>query len=734
MKVRISNLLIGLTLVWYSLGVLADEPADTENPGGEGHEDSAKLEELVVRAHPLSDDGVAQSLELLEGVNLERSAEATIGDTLRGLPGVRSSGFGPAVGRPVIHGLQGSRVKTMTDRVSTMDLSLLQADHAVTIDSYLVDSIELIKGPSAMIYGTETIGGLINIATGRVPNTKPDDGVDYRLVGFGSDNAERRAFAGRLQLAADDLVFHADLTKRESSDFESPACLESHYYMEREEEEHHHEGEDHDDDHGDEHDEHDEISCGGAVPNSFVDVLNGSLGASLVNDRGHMGFSVTRNGFDYGIPVAHSHGHEEDEDEHHDEDEEHHDEDEDEHEHEEEHEEHAEADAFLTLTQTRYDFDLRRNQISDAIEELNVRVSKSDYEHDEIDGHSGEVETTFKNDALEMRFDLKLARTNPTFLAFQFSGREYQVGNDENPLRPVTARRMGVSWLYERPLESSTLEFSSRAEYKNVKFTDHHDDRSFTNYALSLGLVSEPVNDWVYRVSANSSSRAPVVEELSSTGFHFASNAIELGNPQLDNEVLNGITGSATKEAGRFESSITAYARRFNDFIYLRNTGEMDHGAPVFLYHHTNATFTGLDLSGLYHLSVSPTLEIDLRGQFDTVKVNTSGATDEPLPQLPANRAILGIDLYRGGLFGSLNYTRSFDMTDTAAFELPTDAWTDVSGMLEYRFDLAEESTLTVYLKGKNLTDQEQRNHVSIVKDLVPLPGRMLEFGFRLSN
>ena len=727
-------------MLTLGLHASADESSEGESQEEAAQESVENIEELVVRAHPLGEDGLAQSTELLQGADLQRAAQSTLGETVEMLPGVRNSSFGPGVGRPIIQGMHGVRVRTMADQINTMDLSTLTVDHSVTIDSFMADSIELIKGPTAMTYGTESIGGLINVSTGRVPVRKPENDINYRVTAFGTDNAEKQTFAGRLQAAIEDVVIHGDVTSQTSSDYKSPACLESHYYHEFEEQEHHEDEhhDEHEDEHEDEHhDEHEDEDCGGTVPNSFVESLTGSLGASWINDHGYVGFSVTHNDVEYGIPIPHSHAEEEDDhDDHDDHDEDHaddHDDDhDDDHADEDEHG-HEEADAYLTLNQTKYDFALKQDQFSDAIDELQFRLAVSEYEHDEVDGHSGEVEASYLNDAYEMRLDLKLDRPNSTVVSTQLSGREYEVKTVHDPVLPVTVRRLGVSWLHERPLNTSSLEFSTRAEYKKVD-SDAFDDRTFSNFAVSLGLVSDPMKDWVFRLSADASSRAPIAEELASLGLHAGTGAVEVGNPLLNDEQLRGLTLSASNESGRLETSFSAYHRRFGDFIFLGNTGAMDHGAPVFNYQQKDATFVGYEIGGLYHLSISPQTELDIRAQFDSVETRTDRTKADPLPQLPSDRAIVGFDLFKGHFFASLNVTRSFAVTNTAEFELPTDSWTDISGVVEYEFKVAEASALTLYLKGRNLTDEEKRDHVSPIKDRVPLPGRMIEFGFRLTN
>ena len=136
--------------------------------------DEHQIEEIVVTAHPLSADGLAQPVESLRGEELNRKIADTIGATVAREPGIHSTSFGPAVGRPVIHGLDGARVRIMEDHVDTMDVSTTSGDHAVSVDPFIADEIDILKGPSTLLYGSGAIGGVIDVHTGRVPHQLQD--------------------------------------------------------------------------------------------------------------------------------------------------------------------------------------------------------------------------------------------------------------------------------------------------------------------------------------------------------------------------------------------------------------------------------------------------------------------------------------------------------------------------------------------------------------------------------
>ncbi len=138
------------------------------------------MEEVIVIAHPLSGEGLSQASTVLEGKELERKLAGNIGATLAQEPGIHSAQFGNAVGRPVIHGLSGPRIRIMEDRIDALDLSVTSADHAVTIEPFIADRIEVLKGSSALLYGSGAIGGVVDVHTGRIPHNLARSAFEWR--------------------------------------------------------------------------------------------------------------------------------------------------------------------------------------------------------------------------------------------------------------------------------------------------------------------------------------------------------------------------------------------------------------------------------------------------------------------------------------------------------------------------------------------------------------------------
>ena len=273
----------------------AAEPDSQEANGPE----VALIEEVVVIGHPLSGEGLSQASEVLQGDELARQLGANIGATLEAQPGIHSAQFGNAVGRPVIHGLGGPRVRIMEDRIDALDVSVTSADHAVTVEPFTADRIEVLKGPSTLLYGSGAIGGVVDVHTGRIPHEVPDKplsgGAEIRY----DDNTEGTATSFKLNGGAGRIAWHLDGTWKDGDEYEIPGFAESSHLRALEEAE------------GEGEEEAGEEEARDILPGSDYDFETYAGGVSYVFDRGFIGISVSQLNADYGLPGGHGHEHEE---------------------------------------------------------------------------------------------------------------------------------------------------------------------------------------------------------------------------------------------------------------------------------------------------------------------------------------------------------------------------------------------------------------------------------------
>ena len=262
--------LLSRTPLFLALGLAsaavwaADPPVPAQDKTR--HEDKAtQLDAVVVTASPLRGgvEDLAKPVEVLSGERLDQVRGATLGETVNSLPGVQSSNFGAGVGRPIIRGLDGARVSILSGGLQTQDVSTVSQDHAPAVESFLADQIEVLKGPSTLLYGSGAIGGVVNMVDGRIPESAPDDGASGRAEARYDSVSQGFTEMARVDVGNDRFAFHFDGVYRDNDDYKTPD---------------------------------------GTQPNSFLKTKTGAVGGSLFGDWGFVGFARSRYHDTYGNP------------------------------------------------------------------------------------------------------------------------------------------------------------------------------------------------------------------------------------------------------------------------------------------------------------------------------------------------------------------------------------------------------------------------------------------------
>ncbi len=692
--------LLSLLSVAVSGAVQAQTPANSE------------IEEIFVRAHPLSAEGLAQPISVLTRDVLRRVVSPSLAETLRDIPGVHSSNFGQAVGRPVIRGLGGPRVKVMEDRIDSLDVSVSSPDHMTMIEPFTAESIEVLKGPSTLLYGSGAIGGVVDVHTGRILHEVPDSPMGS-LELRDSDNANQRTAAGRIDGGVGNFGFHADGFHRSADEYEIPGYAESAAFRAQEEAEGGHDDEGHDDEHGDD-------EAYGVLPNSQLEAQGGAIGGSFVGERGFFGMSVSSYNAEYGLP-GHSHGHHEDEEEHGGE----------EHDEEGHNEEAEEGGSILDLSQTRFDIEAGLENPFAGISAVNFRLGYNDYEHVEFEG-SGEEGTVFTTKAFESRLEF----THDDFFGFegatgvQLSNREFSALGEEAFVQPVDTQTLGLFYVGQRSFGSLGLEAGVRYEHVEQDPTVGS-TRDFNLGSASLGLIQPLSGGWILSGQLDYSTRAPVAEELFSDGPHLATQTFEIGDRGLNEETAANLSAMLRYNLSNLNFSLNAYITEFDDFIYEANTGlEMDE-LPVLQWTQAGATFSGFEADASWQTMNWQGGGLSLNAGFDVVTARLNSGTNRNIPRIPPQRLRLGAVMDWNGWLAEVSWRRVSDQNDTGLGEIRTEGFDDLRLHVNYTMDIGR-SSVELFLSGRNLTDDEQRYHTTFIKDLAPQPGRTVEAGARV--
>jgi len=692
-----------LTLSLLMAGMTNANAQETEQRRLHDHGHDVDVVFVTASPHGKGSFDVLQGSAVLSGDELDKSLEATIGETLSDIPGISSTYFGAGASRPIIRGLGGDRIRVLINGIGSIDAASTSPDHAVAGDPLTADRIEIMRGASTLLYGSNAVGGVVNIIDSRIPTIVPDMGVNAKARLSVDSVSNDRSGGGSVNLAlTDNLVFHVDGYFRRTDNFSIPGYAESAALRAQEEAE----------EEGEEEEEHEEQF--GFVENSDVDNKGGTFGVGWVGENASFGASFNLNDSKYGVPGHGHHAeHEEGEEE------------------EEEEEEHEEEVVRINLDQKR--FDLKGNIENNFLifEEARVRFGYADYKHVELEGD--EIGTRFTNKGWEGRFELIQQRSGNVHgsMGIQLRDREFSAIGEEAFVPPNDTFQWGIFVVEEIEVEPVTFEFGARYDHQDTESAALGISRDFDNLSFSAGAAFHPTENDLIGISVSRSERSPTPEELFSNGPHLATNAFEVGNANLDTEKAISAELTFKRNLGAFSGSVNIYHTWYKDFIYEHETGlEMDE-LNLLEFRARDANFYGAEIDLSYAIVEQQDYNVLLKASADFVHARFTD--DSIIPRIPAASARVGIE-YQSEYFdlgGDVGITAS--KNKTAANILPTEDYTTIDLSATWR-PFGMDKDLAVRVQALNVTNAERRQHTSFLKDLVPMPGRnfrlTLNYGF----
>ncbi len=162
-----------------------------------------------------------QPATVLGGEDLQQRLGPSLGATLSSEPGVNVRSFGAGNQRPVIRGLDNDRVLVLENGVRTGDLSSQSADHGVNLDPATAGSIEVVRGPATLLYGSSAIGGVVNLVSQEIP-TKPVNDVHGSMTVQGATADENGAISGDVSLGNGRFAARFNGSAQRTSDYKTP--------------------------------------------------------------------------------------------------------------------------------------------------------------------------------------------------------------------------------------------------------------------------------------------------------------------------------------------------------------------------------------------------------------------------------------------------------------------------------------------------------------------------------
>lgn len=646
------------------------------------------LEEVVVTALPLRSSPLetAQPVSVLAGEALLRRRDGSLGETLAQTPGVTASAFGPLASRPVLRGQGGLRVQTYQDSADTLDVAALSDDHAVTLDPLVARSVEVLRGPAALMFGNSAAAGAVNVVTARLPteklprplagsvelrgNAPHDDARAAAAVGWKIDDAWQLT-ADAFRSRSEDLVIPGyawSATLREAQRLAGEPVDEAR----------------------------------DRLPNSAGESDGANLGLGWIGEQGSLAAAVSRHDMTYGLPGP---GEEEGEP----------------------------SDIRLDLRQQRLDIAAQWRFTDGPFASLRLRGSRNDYRHVELEGD--EIGTTYGQLGDEWRVMLERGERSAAsrgVIGLQWRRLDFDADGEEAFLPPSQSQNLGGFLFEEYAIGSFVMEAGARLERQRISLlgiSERAADYDDTALSGSVALRWQLAESLAWTLQVNSSERHPTPTELYAQGPHLAVRRYEIGDDALGKEKGLGADLAVRWSIGAWRAEVSAFATDYDDYIVASPTADEEDGLPVVRFAAGEASFRGgeLTLSNPNVLGFGRgRIGVELFGDYVRAR-DDAGA---PLPQIPPLRfgGNIGWDdgIWRVALESVWHDTQS----RVAANESSTEGYTLLGIDLSWRRRGAE-TTAVWFLRGSNLLDAEARRHVSPLKDFAPLRARSVSAGVR---
>ena len=667
----------------------APAPAERQEP----HADHS--ENIIVTGFARSRDDVISGTTIVSGIELAREMRPTIGETLARQPGVSATSFGPNSSRPVLRGFQGDRIRILTDGIGSLDASNTSVDHAVAINPLTADRIEVLRGPSALLFGSSAIGGVVNVIDSRIPRRVPAESAHVEgILTYGSAAEERSANAMVDVSLGGGLVLHLDGNYSRSDDLRTGGFILSPRLR-------------------------DEAAASGdpeiaaladlhgTLPNTAAETSELAAGIAWISGGNNFGFSVNRYDSLYGVPVRFSlvPGEES---------------------------EAPRIDVGQWRGDVRAEFAL-----GGFIETARLRAGYSDYRHDELE-ENGDIGTSFFTEGVEGRFELVQAERDGWGggIGIQYFRRDLDVVGEEKFLPPSTTSQVGLFTVQNYETGPFRLEAGARYERQRASARADIDlgnpalRRSFSSLSGSLGGSVELGEGVRIALNGSHSQRAPSAEELFAQGPHAGTQAFEIGDPDLGKEKSWGLESVLSLEGAGFELGASVFHSWFDGYIFEQATGAEIDGLPVFQILQGDARYFGIELEGSVRVARIGNANINLDAVADYVRATIEGVG--PAPRIPPFRLLGGIEAQsdRVQARAEVEWTASQDRV--AAFETSTEGFTMVNASISFQ-PLRGNRNTSITLSANNIFDVEARRHASFLKEFAPLAGRDIRITARVS-
>ena len=640
----------------------------------------------------------AKPVTVLSGEELQTKMGTTIGDTLKNELGITSQSFGPGVGTPVIRGQSGPRVRVLQNSVGNNDVSSLSPDHANGVNPISAERIEVLRGPSTLLYGNGAIGGIVNVIDNRIPEQVPDKLLGGAAAQRYDSASDLTSSALKLDGGKDKFAFHLDGFYNDQNNThiggqqidESAAratdpTLEGTPVLN---------------------------NPNGVIPNSNARSRGGSAGASVIGDIGLVGAAINSLENNYGIPPNGTGG----------------------------------APVRVQMNQTKYDFKGQLNKPFALAKELRLKFGYTDYKHVELD--NGEAATTFLNKTYESRLELEHQPLGIVkgVMGFQSVNSDFSALGAEALVPQSKIDSYGLFAVESFKIKDITYELGLRGEWQGISPETTYSSVSYVPLSGSVSALWDITKQHQLSFGVTQSQRAPQIQELFSNGVHEATMSYEKGDVNLQKEISYNLDLGYKFNTTWMTSELNLFNNWVNDYIYQQQDYQVfnedlenfqlicsDPGAclPVLQSTQANAVFRGFEAKTLLPLMQNHYGAIDLTlfGDYTRGTFEQGGN----VPRMPPLRYGFEFSYEKNNITTQARLTRGEAQNDAGENQSNTPGYLLLNLGGQYQLATFHQSEVQLFAAGKNMLNENIRNSTSYLRNFAPDPGRSAEIGIRVT-
>ncbi len=675
--------------------------AQTPNADGAHH-----LDEVTITARSLERRDLMVPAQQLSGAALTQRQGSTLGETLDNLPGIANSSFGPNVGRPVIRGMDGDRIRILQNSGANMDVSGLSNDHAVPLDPLTTERIEVLRGPATLLYGGSAMGGVVNVIDNRIARERTFDGqggvmgkAEVRAGGA----AGERSTGAMVEAGNDKFVLHVDAFDRSTQNLRVPKDMTC-----------------------------DGTPNGRRVCNSASNSKGGAVGGTLLFDRGYLGVSTSEYRSTYGTV--------------------------------------AEPTVRIGMLRRHHVVEGQLREVGafkDVKFQLgHTRYTHTEFETPQatdgtrFDNKGHDFRLEGRQNAIALRNGMQLEGV----VGIQNERSHVQSRDDQGAvalLPPSRTQSTGVFTYQALKTSWGQLSAGARAESVTVRSFEAAgpaaeipaQSQTFKPMSFALGAMrqlrqGDAQNGWQLSTNLSASQRAPKDYELYAHGEHAATGTYEIGQPTHALEKGTQLDVGGEWKQGAHKFAITGFASQFSNYISLQAT-DVGANPPKYTFQGVRARFYGIESTAKIRMvggqdavltpnAAHGAMDLELRG--DVVRAQDL-THNSPMPRIAPMR--LGADAVWsrhawGARFGFMHAAAQNRVPNHgAAPGITTAGHTIWNAGLNYHTHSGPTHWL-LFAKLDNLTNKVAYASTSVLIQTMganapPLAGRSLKVGAQVS-